>query len=879
MKILLVCPGCRQRIIRQKYLIRFSSFVTSGKLIDTESSTGLNHPKLRRGRLSRTISDRIFKRSEQRYPSAKDEFLENLFSSTQQKSSGPPSLPYSPYSFYATLDKSFKALKSFLDQGTASPEESWVRCKQILSSISSSRNPKWNWDDIKCYPTWFVVLGRILEKSCQIKSQEPYRHSIPSPAEVINEYSKCKLMHNWWAKVVWIQLGVLIQRTHFILREFQSEEIPATENIVCLLEDIFDVWEMFMAEHGKPIQRHPLSKDFHRSSKTVMLSNRRAWLGVPHQQNLEIPALRTASSMPNRFALFLRQKSRFPESEKLAVAALLTFHCIQSILNDCPAYRSALEPTLMGADTFLHFIQRICRDSQWNRSIAIKYMLEQNVSISIIDTMLNKWGLKEIELNDTSVVKYVFTQSDANVTQGTGCSSTQDNSLLKDLATALHKSDARLAMESWRSFRSRSTTQKSSDIGAKIYLQFISVFFSLGFPAQAVEVWNHMADTGQELRQKHWHAMLLGCVKSKDLRSLQGVWSNMKAAGCEPDIYSWTAWINGLITLGVWERGLEALEELGKLWKLPSSSRLKGEAQTSLVPSIVPVNSAISALQDIKQAKLIPHVLKWAESQGLSQDTTTFNIRLRSLVRQERFDEVELLLSSMLQHGCIPDIKTFTIILNGLLSNSLSTLHQQNPAGQKTIMLTILRKMEEKGISANFYTYSTIVDGLLSSRIMNISAAHSVMRYMSHNTLKPSPHVFTILASFYFSSNPPDLPALETLWHNIQLQNGNLDAKFFCRMIEGYAHAGQFEKMFFFLRKAPEEGKSPSWEVLFQVLLALVEARKWDLVADLVRNVQDENESVMRYWQRDVRGQDRFWMLVDDLVRDGVVEVPQSKLD
>ena len=97
-------------------------------------------------------------------------------------------------------------------------------------------------------------------------------------------------------------------------------------------------------------------------------------------------------------------------------------------------------------------------------------------------------------------------------------------------------------------------------------------------------------------------------------------------------------------------------------------------------------------------------------------------------------------------------------------------------------------------------------------------------------------------------------------------------------MIEGYGRVGAIEKMLFFLKRMPAEGKSPGWLALLGTLKALVLVREWELVRDLVRDVADEKEGLFRVGSRGWRGKEEFWALVEDL-KDSGVEIPMRRAE
>ena len=574
-------------------------------------------------------------------------------------------------------------------------------------------------------------------------------------------------------------------------------------------------------------------------------------------------------AVSDRFIYYLPKHRNNRQVGSIAGAAILTYDCFQNIAKHVTFSQSISETAI----PFLRFLEHIIRGGKLDRQTSTKCLLGQGISPKIIDDALTGWGPKPAIEEE----KPTSTESPLDKSKCQGSltwKQSQLTSIQKDLTRAIERSDVGQAINHWRNIVSRF---RSNDLGDEmiqpIFLKFLSTFFTLRRPEQSVEVWNHMMSLGHQPNQKHWHAMILGCAKAKDLVSMQGIWANMKEAGFQPDIQSWTTWIHGLIRCGSWQLGLEALEELGVLWKKGSANQIYGSEHERLSPSIIPVNAAIAALQATGKANIVPHILKWARSQNLPLDTSTFNTMLRHLINKDDNSPVKALLASMEKHNCAPDIATFTTVLNGLVSNPSSAFHRQTFAEQKTTILSILDDMRQKGLRANAHTYTTILDGLLPPQNPNLLGARAVLDHMAQRNIKPSPHIYTIISGHYFSASPPNLAALDALWLRIRADRSVLDPVFYDRMIEGYARIGEVEKMLSFVKRAPAEGKSPSWVALAAVMRALHAAREWDLIKDLVADVLDPVNGLLRHGEGGRTGKERFWEMVDEMIEDGVVEI------
>ena len=423
-------------------------------------------------------------------------------------------------------------------------------------------------------------------------------------------------------------------------------------------------------------------------------------------------------------------------------------------------------------------------------------------------------------------------------------------------------------------------------IPMKLYNMFLFAFMTLRRSDRAIAIWNHMVLSGRQPEQATWGAMLQGCQRARDPRSVEIIWGKMRAAGIDPDVRSWTTRIGALIHSGKADLGLRALAEMGRIWleaTQAANSRgtsintnaTTGDSAEPAKPTVITVNVVIAGLIKVRKRELTPRILAWAKKLGIEPNIVTFNTLLGSAVRDGRTDEAGRLLQQMESLKIQPDIVTFTIILDGLFQNDAMGPSDQPAADKGEAVAAVLAQMEESGVEANTLTYGTIIDNLLKSSTPNLPAARAVLDHMANRNIRPSPHIYTILLTYYFSQNPPDLAALDVLWNRIRLERGVVDNIFYDRMLEGYGKLGESGKMMTFLRRMAKEGKAPGWEALIVVLKALVHAEEWDMVGDLVSDVEREH-GLFYAVMRPRRGEMEFQQLVQELRDEGLVASPSA---
>lgn len=328
--------------------------------------------------------------------------------------------------------------------------------------------------------------------------------------------------------------------------------------------------------------------------------------------------------------------------------------------------------------------------------------------------------------------------------------------------------------------------------------------------------------------------------------------------------------------------GLRALDEMGRIWLEAAEAAksrgppLKTEAKTGdfpepAKPTTTTVNVALAGLIKTRKRELAPRILAWAKKLGIEPNIVTFNTLLGPAIRDGRTEEASRLLQQMETLKIQPDVVTFTIILDGLFRDNVLGPSNQAGADNKKAVADILARMEESGIQANTVVYGTIIDKLLKSSTPNLPAARAVLNHMASQDIHPSPHIYTILLTYYFSQDPPDLAALDVLWNRIQLERGVVDHVFYDRMLEGYGRLGECGKMMAFLRRMAKEGKAPGWEALIVVLETLVEAEEREMVADLVSDVERE-DGLFYGGMRGRRGEEEFALLVQELRDEGLID-------
>ncbi len=833
---------------------------------------------------------------EQRRPSGVDKVLETLFSSTRARIQTPeisrysrlpieqsselapaegktpedsryPRLPkeqpLEPATYAKSIDHRLQELHAQLQQGTTTLENIWTSCEELLgqdswgSSRESQRGDEHSSNTLPLFRD--ILLGVCSKQRITIQGVTV------TPADVIKVYQKHGVMRYWWHEVLWSQLAQALRLKYQIKEQPEEEaslEITTSAGIKSLLDEILQVWILFMQRYGAMPASVSVQGEVTASS------------GDAIEAQAPLP-----KEMAGRFLRLIPKHPQRMQIRQMSAAAVLTLDCLESQNHDSVPYLIR---------RFFRTLKIGCRlDAQ----TAKRSLAESGVPLSIIEEALLSWGSSLAEPGMQPSTQKGRTKS-ANV-KTLDWSKKATPSRLADIGAVVNRAKPEEAFEYWQSFHNHLKThgygdQDSTDL---IFIRFLRIFWALRRSNHAIEVWNVMVNMGRTPSQMHWNAMLLGCYPANDSQSMQQIWANMWRSGLEPDIFTWTTYIYGLIKCNKIQDGFAVLEQLGRSWKKKpptaglanmSSDEISQKTDIKGDIRLHPVNAALSALVHREKYDLTQTVIRWALSQGLRLETSTFNILLRPLVRVGTQDQIQSHLQLMGTHKCIPDIITYTILLNGLTSNPESPFHHLAPEDQESTITTILTQIETQNLTLTPQTYTTLLNGLIgkptsttqTTRTVNIPLAKFILNHMSARHIPPSPHLYTILLTHYFSLKPPDLPAINSLLTSIHSSRSTThlpDTVFYDRLIEGYASLGEIEKALKILREIPERGKTPGYVALQVLLRKMAEMGEWELCREMVGDVEREG-GLLRHGVGGWRGKGQWWALVDELRGRGLLD-------
>ena len=880
-----ICIRCRQTLSSRYRQLRHSSFVSLRDLFNRDDNEIQLPPEpvakdsqhvqtgIKRSRLGIHTSKKPIRREE---PQG-SEVLEDLFSSNLYNAHAfvDKHLKSSLPSTRQAVDEDIKSLGHQFYQRKAPLLEIWHTCQHLFGSDpwKAWRRQRLSDDHLVFNSHQLTLFRDILFGIAHTRIKYPPPDSLlPLPTKVLQPYIEYGIMQNWWDQILWKQLGTYIT-TSVHPTELHFKGGMHNRSVSGLvIGDILGVWCKIVNFYGEPNE----DKRRHESTepKTARFRNRYRWPLKPFSSSV----LQPTDQLSNSDALerMVTAWPQYYESDNCRTSMFLAAVMTLDILERRRAQVRGPDAFLINAEPVFQFFQLLVQGCRIENTIAIACLKRAGIPLPVQTSILLRWKSLGVDAGMGATLEIPASAEFPQIPVGKiESQSVRNSSLVKinaQLSKAKAKEDAEFLTDLWRQCQNLLTSPHvEPELHDELFSNFLTSFFSLGRQDQAVKVWNFLISKGIPPTLNHWHAMLRGCAKARDLTSLQEIWRQMLSAGVKPDSSTWASRIKGLMICGAWQAGIEALEFLGKDRKTQSSNK-------ALKPSLDHVKAALSGLlpnrklggfgrgHEVQQrSEYIDRIKSFAQSHNITYDIVTYNMLLRPAIRTDDEAKVQTIFQEMRDAGCEADIATFTIILNGLLSNPTSTFHIQSHAAQQAAMFKFLEDMERAGVAANTRTYSTILDGLLDPRTVNLDAAKAVIKHMASRNVTLSPHIYTILITHLFALEPPDLAAVGSLLQRAKTEKTPLDPIFHDRVIENYARVGETEKMLMVLRRMPENGMTPGWIALTACLENLIEAQEWDFVRDLVRDVEDErgffrNGPPLRWM-----GKDAFWAIVADL--------------
>lgn len=710
-----------------------------------------------------------------------------------------------------------------------------------------------------------VVFSKLLN-ALAIEWATVYEsNQYPRPSEVVQKFEEVGIMRpEFWADTLWVITSQILQEAMG-----GNENNKAPER---LLQELMTMWQLF----------------FIRFNARQTDSASEGWVCIPGA-GTTLNKITTGSHLTRSFEKRLSKfVPKFGEDSTVALAALVTFTLFTrqgQIINISEECRYDNFP-------FVNLIAHLLPRADLEPLIRQAHGAINQVMIPEEKVAKLLEHLRSAPYQAFSVIGAKNFAKVAPPGQHDREHAKQmEEFFIKRLARAIEKADIRIVEGCWADAQqvfSRPEPNAKPAIPRKFYNFLLTGLLALGHSQRAIDAWNQMISSGMKPTVDTWTAMLSGCQRSGDSVGLEQMWTRMIASGVQPDAHAWGARIHGLLSLGRRNEGLTALEDMGHAWlestkpkQLVVTKKTKGNSAKTKLPSNEPapapkpdieiINGALIALSRVRRLSLeqkrplMEKVLRWASRFGITPDVITYNIFLRMALQEGDNGRAFKLLKHMDDKQIQPDIATFTLIIQATLKQySFIDLPK---AEQGRTVFTLLDEVESQGVKLSSRLYSAVIDGLLKQH-SNISAVRGVLDHMNNRNILPTTYVYTMLATHYFTRDPPDIEAVDSLWTYVTTTPGVLiDNIFFDRVVEGYAQCGEVGKMMTALARASKAGQHPSWKALAAALQALTDVHDWDRAKQLISDVE-KGEGLAKAGisaKGSYFGQSKFWALVREL--------------
>ncbi|EXB80291.1 hypothetical protein L484_025147 [Morus notabilis] len=198
-------------------------------------------------------------------------------------------------------------------------------------------------------------------------------------------------------------------------------------------------------------------------------------------------------------------------------------------------------------------------------------------------------------------------------------------------------------------------------------------------------------------------------------------------------------------------------------------------------PDVFTYSTLIKACVDALQFDLVESLYKEMDERQITPNTVTQNIVLSGYGRAGKFDEMEKVLSGMLESTtCKPDVWTMNIILS-VFGNM----------GQIDMMEKWYEKFRDFGIEPETRTFNILIGAYGKKRMYDKMS--TVMEYMRKLQFPWTTSTYNNVIEAF--ADVGDAKHMECTFEQMRTEGMRADTKTFCCLINGYANAGLFHKV------------------------------------------------------------------------------------
>ncbi|XP_042398110.1 pentatricopeptide repeat-containing protein At3g06430, chloroplastic-like isoform X2 [Zingiber officinale] len=259
--------------------------------------------------------------------------------------------------------------------------------------------------------------------------------------------------------------------------------------------------------------------------------------------------------------------------------------------------------------------------------------------------------------------------------------------------------------------------------------------------------------------------ILLG--KSGQAIRAHQLFDDMMEEGCQPNPELYTALLAAYCRSNLLDEAFSILE---KMKTLPLCQ-----------PDVYTYSTLLKACTEASRFDLVDSLYQDMSERMISPNTVTQNIVLSGYGKAGKFDEMEKVLSGMLESStCKPDVWTMNIILS--LFGNMS---------QVDAMEKWYERFRAYGIEPETRTFNILIGAYGKKRMYDKMTA--VMEYMRKLEFPWTTSTYNNIIEAF--AEVGDAKNMECAFNQMRAEGMKSDTKTFCCLLNGYSNAGQFHKV------------------------------------------------------------------------------------
>ncbi|KAJ1403024.1 Tetratricopeptide-like helical domain superfamily [Sesbania bispinosa] len=309
---------------------------------------------------------------------------------------------------------------------------------------------------------------------------------------------------------------------------------------------------------------------------------------------------------------------------------------------------------------------------------------------------------------------------------------------------------------------------------------------------QALEVFDMLKEQSfYQPREGTYMKLIVLLGKSGQPHRAHELFNTMIEEGCDPTPELYTALLTAYCRSNLLD---EAFSILNEMKNLPLCQ-----------PDVFTYSTLIKACVDAFKFELVELLYQEMAGRSITPNTVTQNIVLSGYGKAGKFDQMEKVLSSMLQSTtCKPDVWTMNTIIS-VFANM----------GQIDMMEKWYEKFRNFGIEPETRTFNILIGAYGKKRMYDKMS--SVMEYMRKLQFPWTTSTYNNVIEAF--SDVGDAKNMEYTFDQMRSEGMKADTKTFCCLINGFANAGLFHKVISSVRLA-EKLEIPENTAFYNAILS-----------------------------------------------------------